>query len=79
MDSFAAEVDTLNGAAATSHDREVSVTVVEKESNQSVDLRSVFETATRYGIVAFDGDAASNKAELHFKPADVVFDGDYDV
>jgi|GEM_PF-3118595 len=79
MDSFAAEADTLEGVTATRHDREVAVTAVGPESDLSVDLRPVLEAAIRYGMVTFDGNAGATEATLHFKPAETVFDGDYNV
>ncbi|ELY73260.1 hypothetical protein [Natrinema pallidum] len=77
LEGFAAEANSLENVDATNYESEVAVSVVGDESDLVADLEPIFETAVRYGVVPFDGSAGSNVADLHFKPADVVFgDGD---
>lgn len=72
-EGFAAEAGALEGVEATCADTEVTVSVIGDESDASVDLRPVFETAVRYGMVAFDGSAGAKQATLHFKAAERAF------
>lgn len=75
MESFAGDINGIEEYEATAHDREVAVSLAESEDRLGIDFTDAFTAAHRYGLVAFEGNAGANVAELHFKPREEVFDG----